>query len=100
MLYVWHPMFFMSFEIKNQNFRLMTKELLTNLGYKVIKEEHHVENNENSIALCVKFDSDIFLKPQYSPGEIAFIDCKVSMKTLVSFDSTRNLFPPISFTPP
>ena len=77
MLYVWHPMFFMSFEIKNQNFRLMTKELLTNLGYKVIKEEHHVENNENSIALCVKFDSDIFLKPQYSPGEIAFIDCKV-----------------------
>jgi len=27
-------------------------------------------------------------------------DMPKSMKTLVSFDSTRNLFPPISFTPP
>jgi hypothetical protein len=66
-----------SFEIKNENFSLMTKELLTNLGYKVIKEQHHIENNENLIGLCVEFKSDIFLKPQYSPNSFTFIDCKV-----------------------
>ena len=48
----------MSFEIKNENFSLMTKELLTNLGYKVIKEQHHIENNQNLIGLCVEFKSD------------------------------------------
>ena len=53
----------MSFEIKNENFSLMTKELLTNLGYKVIKEQHHIENNENLIGLCVEFKSDIFKTP-------------------------------------
>ena len=67
----------MSFEIKNENFSLMTKELLTNLGYKVIKEQHHIENNENLIGLCVEFKSNIFLKPQYSPNNFTFIDCKV-----------------------
>jgi len=66
----------MSFEIKNENFTLMTKELLTNLGYKVIREQHHIENNENFISLCVDFQSNVFQKPIYAPNNLTFIDCK------------------------
>ena len=65
----------MSFEIKEENFAVMTKELLTNLGFKVIKELHHIQKGNNQIGLCVKFDSDIFLKPEYAPHELTFIEC-------------------------
>ncbi len=66
----------MSFEIKEENFTLMTKEMMTNLGFKVIKEQHHLEHGKNKIALCMKFDSDIFLRPIYSPKEFVFVECK------------------------
>jgi len=66
----------MSFEIKEVNFALMTKELLTNLGFKVIKEMHHIEKGKNQIDLCVKFDSDIFLKPKYAPQDLTFVECR------------------------
>ena len=66
----------MSFEIKEENFALMTKELLTSLGFKVIKEQHHVDDGKNQIGLCVQFDSDIFLRPKYSPKELTFVECK------------------------
>lgn len=66
----------MSFEIKEENFALMTKELLTNLGFKVVKEQHHVEQKKNKIGLCVKFDSKIFLPPKYAPKDLTFVECK------------------------
>mgnify|MGYP005634142471 FL=1 len=66
----------MSFEIKEENFALMTKELLTNLGFKVVKEQHHVEQGKNKVGLCVKFDSEIFLQPRYAPSELMFVECR------------------------
>ena len=66
----------MSFEIKEENFAIMTKELLTNLGFKVVKEQHHVEHGKDKIGLCVKFDSDIFLKPEYAPDDLTFVECR------------------------
>ena len=89
MLYIQKTILTVSFELKNENFTLMTKELLTNLGYKVIKEQHHIENNTNSIALCVEFKSNIFLKPPYSPSDFTFIDCKVEQ--LVGSKHVQNL---------
>ena len=66
----------MSFEIKEENFALMTKELLTNLGFKVVKEQHHVGRGKNQIGLCVKFDSGIFLQPRYAPHDLTFVECR------------------------
>jgi len=54
----------------------MTKELLTSLGFKVVKEQHHIEHGKNQVGLCVKFDSDIFLPPKYAPKDLTFVECK------------------------
>ena len=69
----------MSFEIKEENFASMTKELLTNLGFRVIKEQHHIEHGKNQVGLCVNFDSEIFLPPKYAPDELTFVDCSTGL---------------------
>ena len=55
----------------------MTKELLVNLGFKVIKEQHHIENGKQQVGLCVEYESEHFIKPGYSPTEgLSFVECK------------------------
>jgi hypothetical protein len=66
----------MSFEIKEENFSSMTKELLTNLGFRVVKEQHHLEKGKSQVGLCIKFDSKIFLPPKYAPEGLTFVECK------------------------
>jgi len=66
----------LSFEIAEDYFEEMSKELLANLGFKVIKENHHLESGKNKIGLCVKFDSKRFLQPRYSPPGLTFVECK------------------------
>ena len=50
----------------------MSRELLANLGYRIVKEEHVVD--EKSIAMCIDFKSETFLKPKYSPDGICFAE--------------------------
>ncbi len=50
----------------------MSRELLANLGFRIVKEEHIVD--EKQIAMCIDFKSDTFLKPKYSPEGICFAE--------------------------
>jgi len=69
----------LSSEIKEETFAEMTKELLANLGFNVVKEQHHIIHDKKEVGLCVKFDSDIFLRPKYSPTGLSFIECCTSI---------------------
>jgi len=55
-------------------FAEMSRELISNLGYHIIKEEHAMSNDKD-VALCVDFKSNTFLKPRYSPPGISFVEC-------------------------
>jgi len=54
----------------------MSKELFTNLGFKVIKEQHHIDKGKQKVGLCVKFESEHFVRPKYSPEGLSFVECK------------------------
>lgn len=60
----------------------MSRELLSNLGYHIIKEEHTIGDTKNvsSIKMCVDFTSKKFIVPKYSPPGISLVDCESTTK--------------------
>ena len=61
-------------------FSEMARELLSSLGYSIVKEMHRVEEGTNLIPICAGFDSKNFLMPPYSPNSPKDL-CFVSFKT-------------------
>ncbi len=61
-------------DIQEKIFNEMSRELLANLGFHIVKEEHNLGDGKK-IAMCVNFNSDVFLRPHYSPVGLSFIEC-------------------------
>ncbi len=61
-------------DIEERLFNEMSKELLSNLGYQIIKEEHTVGKQKN-VELCINFSSEKFLRPKFSPNGLTFVEC-------------------------
>ena len=59
-------------------FEELSKELLSKLGYHIVKEDFIIQNAEGAEAvdLCIDFTDDLFLQPEYSPKGITFVECK------------------------
>jgi len=53
-------------------FAEMSRELLANLGYNIVKEGHTID--DKSISMCINFKSSTFLKPKYSPEGLCFVE--------------------------
>ena len=67
--------------IHEELFKEMSRELLSNLGYHIIKEEHDVDADKTTgVKMCVDFTSKKFLQPKYAPKGISFVECEVSEK--------------------
>ena len=61
-------------------FKEMSRELLSNLGYHIIKEEHDIDPNSKSnseVKMCIEFKSKKFLEPEYAPKGIKFVECEI-----------------------
>ena len=61
----------------------MSRELLSNLGYHIIKEEHDLDPNSKSnseVKMCIEFKSKKFLEPEYAPKGIKFVECEIEGK--------------------
>lgn len=82
----------MVLDIKEDLFKDMSRELLSNLGYHIIKEEHVVGNTKNtsSVKMCVDFSSKNFIEPTYSPKGVSLIDCESSTKNCKKLISDLN----------
>ena len=72
----------MVLQIEEKLFQNMSGELLTNLGYHIIKEEHEIIEGKISAAvkMCVDFTSTNFLLPKYAPRGISFVECEATGK--------------------
>ena len=72
----------MVLQIEERLFQDMSRELLANLGYHIIKEEHEIINGNTSaeVKMCVDFNSKNFLLPKYAPTGISFIECESTGK--------------------
>ena len=48
-------------------FEELSKELLSKLGYHIVKEDFIIQNAEGAEAvdLCIDFTDDLFLQPEY-----------------------------------
>ena len=59
-------------------FEFLSKELLSKLGYHIIKEDFTVSaaKGAEAVDLCINFTDDLFLQPQYAPKGITFVECK------------------------
>ena len=67
--------------IHEELFKEMSRELLSNLGYHIIKEEHDVDADKTTgVKMCVDFTSKKFLQPKYAPKGISFVECEVNEK--------------------
>ena len=62
-------------------FEELSKELLSKLGYHIVKEDFKMgaAGEAESVDLCVDFRDELFLRPQYSPEGITFVECKESI---------------------
>jgi len=54
----------------------MARELLSSLGYSIVKEAHKVKEDTDVISACVGFNSKNFLMPPYSPEGLCFVSFK------------------------
>ena len=72
----------MVLQIEERLFQKMSGELLANLGYHIIKEEHEIKDEKISteVKMCVDFNSKNFLLPKYAPTGISFIECESTGK--------------------
>jgi len=67
--------------IHEELFKDMCRELLSNLGFHIIKEEHEVDlNSKSDVKMCVEFTSKKFIRPKFAPNGISFIGCEVNDK--------------------
>ena len=59
-------------------FTELSKDLLSKLGYHIVKEDFIIQNAEGveAVDLCIDFTDDLFLQPKYSPKGITFVECK------------------------
>jgi hypothetical protein len=59
-------------------FTELSKDLLSKLGYHIVKEDFIIQNAEGAEAvdLCIDFADDLFLPPKYAPKGITFVECK------------------------
>ena len=65
----------------------MSRELLSNLGYRIVKEEHEIIDGKK-VSMCINFNSDKFLKPKYSPPGLTFVECDSDeIKSMTILDS-------------
>ncbi len=60
----------------------MSRELLSNLGYHIIKEEHAVDSKSN-VKMCVEFTSKNFIQPKFAPEGISFVECEIDEKNCI-----------------
>ena len=62
-------------------FEFLSKELLSKLGYHIIKEDFTVSaaKGAEAVDLCINFTDDLFLQPQYAPKGFTFVECKESL---------------------
>ncbi len=67
----------MSLKLEDKLFQEMSRELLSNLGFHIVKEEHEITtgNKTAAIKMCVDFNSKHFEPPKYSPPGISFVEC-------------------------
>jgi len=65
-------------DIQEKVFSEMSRDLLANLGFHIVKEEHTIGDG-NKIAMCVNFTSKKFLRPKYSPPGLSFVECDSSI---------------------
>jgi len=61
-------------DIQERLFDEMSRELLANLGFHIVKEDHDVGTGKK-IAMCIDFTSEKFLRPRYSPPGLSFVEC-------------------------
>ena len=74
-------------DIRQKIFNEMSRELLSNLGYRIVKEEHEIVDGKK-VSMCVNFNSDKFLKPKYSPSGLTFVECDSDeIKSMTMLDS-------------
>ena len=64
-----------------QLFESLSKELLSKLGYHILKEGFVVSaaKGAEAVDLCIDFSDDLFLRPKYAPDGITFVECKESI---------------------
>ena len=62
-------------------FEELSKELLSKLGYHIVKEDFDMRDavDAETVDLCVDFKDELFLQPAYSPKGITFVECKESI---------------------
>ena len=61
-----------------QLFESLSKELLSKLGYHILKEGFVVSaaKGAEAVDLCIDFSDELFLRPKYAPDGITFVECK------------------------
>ena len=67
----------MSLKLKEKLFQEMARELLSNMGFHIVKEEHAIKtgNKTADIKMCVDFKSKQFQPPKYAPSGVSFVEC-------------------------
>ena len=67
----------MSLKLKEKLFQEMARELLSNLGFHIVKEEHEIKTGKKTadIKMCVDFKSKQFQSPKYAPNGVSFVEC-------------------------
>ena len=55
----------------------MSRELLSNMGFHIVKEEHEIKTGKKTadIKMCVNFKSKQFQSPKYAPNGVSFVEC-------------------------
>ena len=67
----------MSLKLKEKLFQEMARELLSNMGFHIVKEEHEIKTGKKiaDIKMCVDFKSKQFQSPKYAPKGVSFVEC-------------------------
>lgn len=77
--------------IHEELFKEMSRELLSNLGFHIIKEEHEVgANSKTGVKMCVDFTSKKFLPPKFAPNGVSFVECEVNDKNCTKLITDLN----------
>jgi hypothetical protein len=67
----------LSLKLKEKLFQDMSRELLSNMGFHIVKEEHEIKTGKKiaDIKMCVDFKSKQFQSPKYAPNGVSFVEC-------------------------
>lgn len=68
----------MTYEVKGYFYERMVRDLLRSLGYDVVCERHliNVGGRQREFDALLKFESNIFLRPAFSPDGLTILECK------------------------